>query len=229
MGLQEHHDAVVAFLASAEPAPVCRTEPAVIMDWSAGAPPQALPDPPAVGIGRYLEDRAVYTSDAYATGDPAERRTIHLGVDVFLPPGEPVHTPFDATIVGIEDRAQPKDYGPVVLLEHATQDGMPFFTLYGHLSRASTARLRSGADLASGQRIAEIGDSEENGGWLPHLHFQLLVTHLGEGTAVWGVAPRSDLARRRLISPDPNLILRIEALRPATAAPGGRTLPRSPS
>jgi murein DD-endopeptidase MepM/ murein hydrolase activator NlpD len=221
VNLDERHRALIGFLTSSQAAParVCRTEPAVFLDWSLGAPPQEIPAAPTVGIGRYLEDRAVYTSDGYATAGTGERRTIHLGVDIFLPPGEPVCTPFDGTITGVEDRARPKDYGPVALLEHATPEGTPFFTLYGHLSRSSTAGLRPGRRLAAGDELAAIGDRSENGGWLPHLRFQLLVTHLGEGTAVWGVAPRSALDRWRLLSPDPNLILRIPGLRPAIGRP----------
>ncbi len=136
-------------------------------------------------------------------------------VDVFVPPGEPVFTPFDAVVAGVEDRDAPRDYGPVVLLAHVTDRGVPFMSLYGHLSRASIAGMRAGDRLAAGAQVAEVGDRDENGGWLPHLHFQLLVTDLGHGTAVWGVAPRSEIDRWRLVSPDPNLILRIPGLRPA--------------
>jgi murein DD-endopeptidase MepM/ murein hydrolase activator NlpD len=207
---------VYDFLTSAAPATVCRTEPTVILDWSVGAPPPKLPDPPNVGIGRYLEDRAIYTGDAYVTGASGERRTMHLGIDIFLPAGELVCAPFAGAVVGVEDRARPKDYGPVVLLEHATPDGTPFFTLYGHLSRTSISKVRVGDRLAAGGVVATIGDRDENGGWLPHLHFQLLVTHRDQGTEVWGVAPRSRLDEWRLISPDPNLILRIPGLEPAT-------------
>lgn len=208
---------LVAFLTDGDtrPAQVCVTEPAVILDWSAGAPPQALPEPPTVGIGRYLEDRDVYTGDAYATGEAGERRTIHLGVDVLLPPGAIVAAPFDAVVVGVEDRARPRDYGPVVLLEHATPDGMPFFTLFGHLARACIGDRSVGERLCAGGEVGRIGNRDENGGWAPHLHFQLLVSHLGQGTAVHGVAPRSQLDRWRTISPDPNLILRIPSLMPA--------------
>lgn len=194
------------------PSPVCTTEPAVVMDWSAGAPPQSLPDPPAVGIGRYLEDRAVYTTDAYAMDGDVERRTIHLGIDVFLPPGEPVAAPFDAVVVDVADRAAARDYGPVVLLEHRAPDGTAFFTLYGHLNRATIADRIPGERLRAGDSVGRIGSRDENGGWLPHLHLQLLVSHLGHGTDVWGVAPRSQLERWRILSPDPNLLLRIPGL-----------------
>ncbi len=69
--------------------------------------------------------------------------------------------------------------------------------------------------LGAGDPVGLIGDRDENGGWLPHLHLQLLVSHLNQGTAVWGVAPRSQLERWRVLSPDPNLILRIPDLAPA--------------
>lgn len=158
----------------------------------------------------------MYTGDAYATDDPDERRTVHLGIDVFLPPGETVCAPFAAAVVGVEDRARPTDYGPVVLLEHATPDRTPFFTLYGHLSRASIAGLAQGQRIGRGDTVGRIGERHENGGWAPHLHFQLLVSHLGQGTAVHGVAARSQLEYWRTLSPDPNLVLRIPGLGPAT-------------
>jgi murein DD-endopeptidase MepM/ murein hydrolase activator NlpD len=72
-----------------------------------------------------------------------------------------------------------------------------------------------GERLRAGDAVGRIGTRAENGGWAPHLHFQLLVSHLGQRTAVHSVAARSQLDRWRTISPDPNLILRIPGLRPA--------------
>lgn len=219
MDLEDLHRRVVNFLASpaASPAPVCRTQPAVVLDISAGAAPVVLPEPPGVGIGRYLEDRDVYTSDAYATEDPAERRTIHLGIDVFLPAGEPVLAPFDGAVAAIADRDRPKDFGPVMLLAHRASDGTPFLTLYGHLARASIANWQRGDRVTAGAELARLGDRHENGDWPPHLHFQIIVDDLGWGAGIWGVAPRSQLDLWRLISPDPNLILRIPGVVPASA------------
>ena len=72
---------IKTFLIASEttPAMVCRTEPAVVMDWSAGSPPQTPPDPPAVGIGRYLEDRAVYTSSVVYAQSLRKARVASVG------------------------------------------------------------------------------------------------------------------------------------------------------
>ncbi len=70
-----------------------------------------------------------------------EHRTIHIGLDLFADAGTPVFAPLAGTIHAFSDNAQPQDYGPVIILRHETDDGTEFFTLYGHLSRESLARL----------------------------------------------------------------------------------------
>ncbi|WP_088314753.1 aminotransferase class III-fold pyridoxal phosphate-dependent enzyme [Kineosporia sp. R_H_3] len=182
-------------------------------DWSADAI-----DAARVGIGPYLEDRQVYTTDLFDTGETGpdglpEKRSVHLGVDLFVPAGTPVHAPVDGVVVALADNAAPLDYGPVVILEHRTPatpehpDGAPFFTLYGHLSRPSLPRLTPGQRVPAGAVVAEVGDRHENGGWAPHLHLQLLTDLLGLGVDVPGVAPRAELAVWESLSPDPNLVL----------------------
>ncbi len=49
-----------------------------------------------------------------------------------------------------------------------------FFTLYGHLGAEVLTDLQPGMAVASGAQIATIGDSTVNGGWPPHLHFQII-------------------------------------------------------
>src|SRR5690606_26587219 len=85
-------------------------------------------------IGLYGEDRVIYKGDAFETATEGERRTTHLGIDIFAPAGEPVHAPFAGTIAFIHDDAVDYGFGPTVLIEHSTDDGTVFWTLYGHLS-----------------------------------------------------------------------------------------------
>ncbi len=187
-----------------------------VLDWSAGsdwAGSASLP-PATIGIGRYAEHRAVYATPAFETGavgpdrEP-ERRTVHLGVDLFAPEGSPVHAPQDGVVHQLADNAAPLDYGPVVILRHEldAEAGSGFFTLYGHLSRDTLRRLRIGQPVGAGERFASIGGSDENGGWAPHVHVQVLTDLLGLGVDVPGVAPASDLPLWTSVSPDPNLIL----------------------
>ena len=216
--------AVRAHLATVEAAPVLgRPLPELgyrVLDWSAGRAPEVPPEG-LVGVGRYCEHRAVYTTDAFAASgegpraareDPDERRSVHLGVDLFVPAGTPVHAPLPGVVHAAADNAEPLDYGPVVVLEHRTEDGVRFFTLYGHLSRAGLALVKEGQAVAAGDVVGTVGESTENGGWPPHVHVQVLTALVGVPTITTavtapGVAPRAELGLWQSVSPDPNLLL----------------------
>jgi len=199
--------AVRAYLAVAAVGPVCgpSLEAAPVIDFSGQDPPP----PPEPSLGRYLEDRRVYDSAAFEAELPGERRTLHLGVDVFLPAGEPMLAPLDGTVRAVEFRPALRDWGGIVVLDHETGDGTRFHTLYGHLSKASTERLAPGDVLRRGDVVAELGDEGENGGWAPHLHLQLLTTDLGRGSDMHGVGTLAERDLWESVSPDPNLLLRL--------------------
>ena len=160
-------------------------------------------------VGSYLEPRAIYTAPAFRKGsDPiADRRTVHLGVDVFLPARTPVHAPCDGVVDTVEYREARLDYGGMVVLRHETPSGDPFWTLYGHLSRGELPH--AGQRITKGTRFASLGDVHENGGWDPHLHFQLaLLTDGMEGD--WpGVADPDDLPLWKSICPNPAALLNL--------------------
>jgi 4-aminobutyrate aminotransferase-like enzyme/Ser/Thr protein kinase RdoA (MazF antagonist) len=164
-----------------------------------------------VGIGRYDEARYLYTSPAFATGERVtdEYRTVHLGIDLFAPAGSPVYAPLEGNVVAFKDNHAFQDYGPVIVLEHDSLEHPIFYTLYGHLSRESLGGIRVGQRIKKGERLAALGESDANGGWTPHLHFQVITDLLDLGTDFPGVARPS---RRKVwlsLCPDPNLILGI--------------------
>jgi 4-aminobutyrate aminotransferase-like enzyme/Ser/Thr protein kinase RdoA (MazF antagonist) len=164
----------------------------------------------AVGVGRYGEPRLLYSSPLFAS-DSGERRTIHLGIDLFAPVNTPVRAPIDGTIHLATDNAAPLDYGPLIVLRHVSTDGDEFFTLYGHLTRASIASIVDGQSIAKGQVFAEIGPADVNGGWTPHLHFQLITDFLGLGRDFPGVCRPSEFPVWSAVSPDPNVLLRLSS------------------
>ncbi len=166
--------------------------------------------------GGYLESRGWYGGEAFETDDPGERRTVHMAVDVWQPAGEPVRAALDGVVEGSEVRPERFDFGGTVILRHFTDDGTPFFTLYGHLSHDLP---QPGTAVTAGDQIGVLGTQDENGGWEPHLHFQLLTSLVGMGTGVHGVAAPSELDLWESICPDPNLLLRA----PARAADRLRT------
>ena len=180
-----------------------------VQDWSVGTTShmQAIRD--HIVIGRYREERSVYTTDAFATSAPdGERRTVHLGIDVFVPPGTTVYAPLDGVVHTSEYRSERGDYGGVVLLEQQTETGLPFWLLIGHLSRASAALLAAGRRVARGEPIAAVGERNENGGWPPHIHVQLYLDLLGRSTDLPGVVRRSQLDVWEAICPNPSRLVR---------------------
>jgi 4-aminobutyrate aminotransferase-like enzyme/Ser/Thr protein kinase RdoA (MazF antagonist) len=210
-----------------------RSEPFVVLDLSVASPliagdpnenaePALTPRVRAamhaagarVAIGRYDEPRLLYTAPFFVNPTaPNDRRTIHIGLDLFADAGTPVHAPLEGVVQAFANNAVAQDYGPVIILRHETTAGDSFFTLYGHLSRASLAGLVAGRRIARGERFAELGEPNENVGWTPHLHLQIITDLLDLGTDFPGVAPASQRGVWRSLSPDPNLIVGIPAER----------------
>lgn len=156
-------------------------------------------------LGRYGEPRLVYTDAAFRKGSwkASGRRAIHMAVDAFAPAGQAVHAPLAGRVVMVENRARDLDYGGVVILRHETTDGDAFYTLYGHLAPSVCATHAVGAEIAAGEAFARLGGPDQNGGWEPHLHFQLALTLDGMGHDWPGVADPDDWPLWRSICPNP--------------------------
>ena len=168
-------------------------------------------------IGGYGEPRALYTAPAFMKGvhPIADRRSVHLGVDIFLAAGNAVSAPADGIVEVAEYREAALDYGGLVVLRHQTPHGDSFWTLYGHLSRLSVAALRKGQHIARGERIAALGTADENGGWDPHLHFQVATSIDSMGTDWPGVADPDELPLWLALCPNPAALLNLEDARVA--------------
>lgn len=169
----------------------------------------------AIGVGRYDEPRLLYTSALFGNSkNPTdERRTVHMGIDLFVSSGSNVRAPFDGIIHTVADNRGALDFGPVVIMKHSTSDADHFFTLYGHLSRENLRTLTFGKRIAKGEAFAKIGVAQENGGWPPHLHFQIIADLLDLDNDFPGVALASERATWKSLCPDPNLLLGIPAER----------------
>jgi 4-aminobutyrate aminotransferase-like enzyme/Ser/Thr protein kinase RdoA (MazF antagonist) len=199
---------------------------AVVLDLSVGSPdiesPEAAGDRAALeaviaerlreagaalGIGRYDEARLVYAGDAYevSRGEHPERRTVHVGLDLFLPAGSLVFAPLEGRVHSFANNARRLDYGPTLILQHDPPGAPRFFTLYGHLS--SLQGLAPGLPVAKGQPIGRIGAPPANGDWPPHLHLQIVADLLGREGDFPGVAAPSQRGVWLSLSPDPNLLL----------------------
>lgn len=161
-----------------------------------------------VMIGRYLECRPVYTSESFKYEDnhgPAWR-TVHIGLDIFNDENTEVFSPLSGEVIGIANNTGDKDYGPTIILKHV-EDEIEFFTLYGHLSPDSLSMHDAGDKIKAGDVIGYFGGHHQNGGWPPHLHFQIILDLFNNTTDYPGVCHFNLQKLYNSICPDPNLIL----------------------
>lgn len=162
-----------------------------------------------VGIGKYQEDRIIYRQSANFQG--IEARTIHLGIDIWAQAGTAVYCPLKGTIHSFGNNTGFGNYGPTLVIQHIL-DGITFYTLYGHLNVESLDKAKTGKPIEIGEKIGEFGKISENGGWPPHLHFQIIADMQTWHGDFPGVAARSQKEYYLMLCPDPNLILQIRKL-----------------
>lgn len=167
-----------------------------------------------VAFGRYDEDRNCYAGDQFTTDAP-EPRSVHLGIDLFVPEDTPVLAMLPGRVVTVVDNDEPYDYGPTVTLEHDAGDAGPFWCLYGHLSRRTLTTVAPGDVVEAGQVVGFVGDHTVNGGWAPHTHLQLITDLMadpatGPSGNFEGAGEPSRMSIWRSLAPDANLLLRLE-------------------
>lgn len=153
------------------------------------------------GIGKYNEVRqGMYTTELFAGN-----RNIHMGIDIAAPVGTAVKSFYHGEIFMFAYNAAAGDYGHTVIVRYEL-NGTPLWALYGHLSAESTKNKTIGQKINAGETIAWVGDRHENGGWNPHLHFQLSYQR-PEVCDMPGAVSAEQRASALLIYPDPRLVL----------------------
>jgi murein DD-endopeptidase MepM/ murein hydrolase activator NlpD len=167
--------------------------------------------PNKIITGGYLEKRALYTSAIYNAENSSEKRNIHLGVDFWLPENTPIHAIFDGEVICAVHQKEHKGYGGFIILKH-TFSAIEFHTLYGHLSENSTLKYKIGDFIKKGTDIGVLGNYEENGKWVPHLHFQIMLSLLDYQNDFPGVALESEIEYWKHICPNPNLLFKSNVL-----------------
>jgi 4-aminobutyrate aminotransferase-like enzyme len=134
---------------------------------------------------------------------------VHLGVDIFAPAGTPILAPLNGEIIAIENRKNTLDYGGMIILKHVADNHGVFYSLYGHLSPNFPEYYKIGLEIKKGQQFCFLGDDSVNGGWAPHLHFQIALTTNGLENDWPGVADPDDLDFFNSICPNPAAILNL--------------------
>lgn len=160
-----------------------------------------------VAYGGYLEERNLYKGGDNFIGE--EQRTIHLGIDLWCDAGTKVLAVLDGEIHSFQNNNNQGDYGPTIILKHSFS-GAEFYSLYGHLSLDSLHNCEIGERVAQGEVIGILGSPEINGGYAPHLHFQIIKDLHGNIGDYHGVCNKENLSFYKKNCPDPNLLLKLK-------------------
>jgi murein DD-endopeptidase MepM/ murein hydrolase activator NlpD len=173
-----------------------------VLDFSIGVSPSPFTK---YSIGKYNECRpGMYTSDLF--GKPGEEhRDIHMGIDIGAPAATPVFTFYAGSVFCAAVNSNPGDYGGTIITEHIIA-GVRLWALYGHLSHDSVQRALDLKRFDAGQVLGWLGPPEENGGWPPHLHFQLSLEEPNKCDMPGVVSTRHHLASLGVFV-DPRVVL----------------------
>ena len=162
------------------------------------------------GIGGYAEHRIIYSVSPVfdSSADQGEPRRVHLGTDIWGSPYTKVMAPYDGIVHSYAFNNQFGDYGATIILTHLIA-GRTFHTLYGHLSLNAIKNLNEGDRIQKGDVFADFGIPSENGGWPPHLHFQIIEDMQHWAGDYPGVCKFSEKESWLANSPDADLILQM--------------------
>jgi hypothetical protein len=152
------------------------------------------------GFAGYLERRDSLLRDCPQMME--QGRFFHLGLDVIVPRGTPLHAPLSAVVADTGYEEGEGNYGGWVLLRHQEPGCKPFYSLYGHLCR--TALPEKGRILAAGEAFAATGDFHENGNWFYHTHIQVITQEgIARGYVSKGYGTAEDLPFMEDLCPSP--------------------------
>lgn len=169
-----------------------------IHDFSNGEDPTESP----YSVGKYNEKRQnMYNTELFKS----EQRNIHMGVDIAAPVNAEVYNFFDGELIYKTNNTAEGDYGPTLVYRYQFGKN-DLYALYGHLSLESLDIHPIGKKLNKGATLGFIGRSEVNGGWFPHVHFQLSLKDPGQANMP-GVVSDENHSRALMDYPDPRWVL----------------------
>ena len=158
------------------------------------------------GVSPYLEQRDTLLGDCPQM--VAEKRFIHLGLDVIVGLCTSLHAPLDATVAESGYESGEGNYGGYVLLKHESPAFDSFYSFYGHLCKDRLPA--AGKTFPAGAAFAEIGDFHENGNWFHHTHIQVITQKgLERGFAAKGYCSKEDLVEMNDLCPSPLPIFKL--------------------
>ena len=157
-------------------------------------------------LSPYLERRDTLLGDCPQM--VAEKRFIHLGLDVIVGVDTPLYAPLDAIVEDCGYESGEGNYGGYVLLKHESPSFETFYSFFGHLGRDHLPS--AGQKLPAGQVFAKIGDFHENGNWFYHTHIQVITRKgLELGYVSKGYCAEENLVNMNDLCPSPIPLFKI--------------------
>lgn len=151
--------------------------------------------------GGYLEKRFFYTNEKLF-GSGKDKREYHLGIDLWVQTETPIHAPLNSIVHSIGNNQNNLDYGHTIILKHPSNTNFNY-SLYGHLSSWHLSQLKVNKEIKKGEIFCKVGNQEENGGWPPHLHLQVM-KHLNGNIGDYpGVSSAAMLEYYKVNCPNP--------------------------
>ena len=137
-------------------------------------------------ISDFGERREKFFRELDAQQMVREKRFYHLGVDIWMSVNSEIFAPLDGKVVEASYEEGFGNYGGYIVLQH-TIDSEIFYSFYGHLNPKILPE--EGAELKAGDKLAQLGDMTQNGGYFYHTHLQILTQEgYDEGFAHKGYA-----------------------------------------
>jgi murein DD-endopeptidase MepM/ murein hydrolase activator NlpD len=154
--------------------------------------------------GGYGEKRNFYGSGLFQSDSII--RDIHLAIDVWSLANTPIYAPLAGSVFSMAYNNNGLDYGYTLILKHQF-DETKFYSLYGHLSSSIYDFWKIGQGVKSGELMAHFGEMNENGGWSPHVHFQLILDIQNNKGDYPGVCSETEKGFYLSNCPDPTFLV----------------------
>ena len=156
------------------------------------------------GVGKYLEERSSLLR--FYPQMIEEERVIHLGLDIIVPAGFKLFSPISGKVHLASKEEGLGNFGGIIILEHEIGE-VRFYTMYGHLN--SNHIVEVGQTVNAGEHFANIGESQDSGGWFTHTHLQILTEKaMQEGRSNQGYIAKKDLDQIENLFPSPYFLFR---------------------
>lgn len=166
----------------------CTTEKPFTIKWKLN-----LPKGNCCYYGGFGEDR----TNLLGCLEPMETKMIHLGIDIYAGVGSRVNSICCGKVVYVfQDPSKINGWGHMVIIRDKKHK---VYHLYGHLEVFN--RIQTGSELILGQPLGIVASQDKNGGWPPHVHYQIMDESYVNSHHLWFIDGYSEQMPKGVLDP----------------------------